>query len=176
MNFELVVLAAASLWGFLQLVAAAQAANAQYGLKWAASPRDVEMPPLKPIPGRFNRNFRNFMETFPFFAVAVLTAQAAGVHNELTHWGSIAYLGGRIAYTTALHIRNAAHPLAILEHRRLWHARNSGGAPRVALKQVEARRQGSAGIGYVSVESRGQIIALQRASSAHLRRPRRAIF
>lgn len=100
MNFELVVLAPASLWGFLQLVAAAQAANAQYGLKWAASPRDVEMPPLKPIAGRFNRNFHNYMETFPFFAVAVLTAQAAGVHNELTHWGSIAYLGGRIAYTT----------------------------------------------------------------------------
>ena len=100
MNFELMVLAAASLWGFLQLVAAAQAANAQYGLKWAASPRDVEMPLLKPIPGRFNRNFRNYMETFPFFAVAVLIAQAAGVHNELTHWGSIAYLGGRIAYTT----------------------------------------------------------------------------
>ena len=100
MNFELMVLAAASLWGFLQLVAAAQAANAQYGLKWAASPRDVEMPPLEPIPGRINRNFRNYMETFPFFAVAVLTAQAAGVHNELTHWGSVAYLGGRIAYTT----------------------------------------------------------------------------
>jgi uncharacterized MAPEG superfamily protein len=103
MSFELMVLAAASLWGFLQLVAAAQAANAQYGLKWAASPRDVEMPPLKPFPGRINRNFRNYMETFPFFAAAVLTAQAAGVHNELTHWGSIAYIGGRIAYT-ALYI------------------------------------------------------------------------
>lgn len=99
MSFELMVLAAASLWGFLQLVAAAQAANAQYGLKWAASPRDIEMPPLRPIPGRINRNFRNYMETFPFFAVAVLTAQAAGVHNELTHWGLIAYIGGRIAYT-----------------------------------------------------------------------------
>jgi uncharacterized MAPEG superfamily protein len=51
-------------------------------------------------PGRINRNFRNYMETFPLFAVAVLAAQAAGVHNELTDWGSIAYLGGRIAYTT----------------------------------------------------------------------------
>ncbi|MCA6112299.1 MAPEG family protein [Bradyrhizobium sp. CNPSo 4026] len=99
MSFELMVLTAASLWGFLQLVAAAQVANAQYGLKWAASSRDVEMPPLKPIPGRINRNFRNYMETFPFFAAAVLTAQAAGVHNELTYWGSIAYIGGRIAYT-----------------------------------------------------------------------------
>jgi len=99
MSFELWILAAAILWGFIQLVAAAQASNAQYGLRWGASPRDVAMPPLKPVPGRINRNFRNFMETFPFFAAAVLTAQAAGVHNELTHWGSIIYIGARIAYT-----------------------------------------------------------------------------
>ena len=103
MSFELSMLSAAVVWGFLQLVAAAQAANVQYGLKWAASPRDIEMPPLKPIPGRINRNFRNYMETFPFFAAAILIAHVAGVHNELTHWGSIAYLGGRIAYT-ALYI------------------------------------------------------------------------
>jgi uncharacterized MAPEG superfamily protein len=99
MSFELMVLTAASFWGFVQLVAAAQAANVQHGLRWAASPRDVEMPPLKPIPGRISRNFRNYMETFPFFAAAVLAAEAAGVHNQLTHWGSIAYIGGRIAYT-----------------------------------------------------------------------------
>jgi uncharacterized MAPEG superfamily protein len=99
MSFELMVLAAASLWGFLQLVTAAQTANAQFGLKWAASPRDVETPPLKLIPGRINRNFRNYMETFPFFAASVLAAQLAGIHNELTHWGSIAYIGGRLAYT-----------------------------------------------------------------------------
>ena len=103
MSFELKVLTAASVWGFLQLVAAAQAANAQYGLRWAATPRDVEMPPLKPIAGRINRNFRNYMETFPFFAAAVLIAQAAGVHNALTYWGSIAYIGGRIVFT-ALYI------------------------------------------------------------------------
>jgi uncharacterized MAPEG superfamily protein len=99
MSFELVGLAAASFWGFLQLVAAAQAANVQYGLRWAASPRDVEMPPLGPIPGRISRNFRNYMETFPFFAAAVLAAELAGVHDALTYWGTVAYLGGRIAYT-----------------------------------------------------------------------------
>jgi uncharacterized MAPEG superfamily protein len=103
MTFELTILAAATFWGFVQLVAAAQAANMQYGLTWAASPRDAEMPPLRPIPGRIVRNFRNYMETFPFFAAAVLIAQAAGVHNALTFWGSIAYLGGRIVYT-ALYI------------------------------------------------------------------------
>jgi len=99
MNFELVALSAASFWGFVQLVAAAQAANMQYGLRWAASPRDADMPPLKPIPGRISRNFRNYMETFPLFVAAILVAQAAGVHNALTHWGSVAYLGGRVAYT-----------------------------------------------------------------------------
>lgn len=53
------------------------------------------MPPLAPMPGRINRNFRNYMETIPFFAAAVLTVQAAGVHNELTYWGSIAlYVSG----------------------------------------------------------------------------------
>ena len=103
MSFELEMLMAAILWGVVQLIAAAQAANMQYGLQWAASPRDDAPPPLKPIPGRFNRNFRNYLETFPFFAAAVLVAQAAGVHNALTHWGSIAYLAGRIAYT-ALYI------------------------------------------------------------------------
>jgi uncharacterized MAPEG superfamily protein len=103
MSFELSILTAAVVWGFLQLVAAAQAANVQYGLRWAASPRDIEMPPLKPIPGRINRNFRNYMETFPFFAAAILIAHVARVHNELAQWGSIAYLGGRIAYT-ALYI------------------------------------------------------------------------
>jgi uncharacterized MAPEG superfamily protein len=99
MSFELAMLAAASLWGFVQLVADAQATNMQYGLKWAASPRDAEPPPLMPIPGRFSRNFRNYMETFPYFAAAVLIAQAAGVHNALTLWGSVAYLSGRLAYT-----------------------------------------------------------------------------
>jgi uncharacterized MAPEG superfamily protein len=39
------------------------------------------------------------METFPLFAAAVLTAHVSGVHNELTHWGSVAYVGGRILYT-----------------------------------------------------------------------------
>lgn len=99
MSFELEMLAAAVLWGFLQLVAAAQAANVQYGLKWAASPRDELMPPLKPIPGRINRNFANYMETFPLFAAAVLIAQAAGVHTALTQWGAVAYLAGRIVYS-----------------------------------------------------------------------------
>jgi len=97
-NFELSMLAIASVWGFVQLVAAAQAANVQYGLRWAANPRDAEMPRLNPVAGRLERNFRNYLETFPFFVVAVVIGEATGVHNALTHWGAIAYMGGRIVY------------------------------------------------------------------------------
>ena len=103
MSFELQVLAAASVWGFIQLIAAGQAANLQYGFKWASSPRDSEMPPLRPIPGRITRNFRNYMETFPFFLTAILVAELTGIHNSLTYWGAVAYIGGRVAYT-ALYI------------------------------------------------------------------------
>ena len=74
------------------------------------------------------------METFPFFAAAVLTAQATGVHNELTHWGS-------------LYIRYTAHPLAVLEHRRLWHARGLGDAFRAALKRQTASAAGLVCVG-----------------------------
>jgi len=98
-DFELAMLAAASVWGFVQLVAAAQAANVQYGLRWAASPRDAEMPRLNPVAGRLERNFRNYLETFAFFVAAVAISEAAGVHNALTHWGAIAYLCGRMVYT-----------------------------------------------------------------------------
>jgi uncharacterized MAPEG superfamily protein len=99
MSFELAVLEAASFWGIVQLVAAGQAAFIQYGAKWAASPRDAEIPPLNAIPGRIDRNFRNYMETFPFFVVAVLAVELAGVHNTLTRLGVITYLGARLVYT-----------------------------------------------------------------------------
>lgn len=99
MSFELKLLVAATIWGFVQLVAAAQAVNFQYGLRWAATARDAEMPPLKPIPGRINRNYRNYMETFPFFAVAVIMIELTGVHSALTWWGTATYLGGRLVYS-----------------------------------------------------------------------------
>jgi hypothetical protein len=130
----------------------------------AGCPRDVEMPPLKSVPGRINRNFRNYMETFPFFVAAVLAAQAAGIHNELTHWGSIAYIGGRIAYTVLIYpeYRSSARcsgtspPLACL---RFWRrpscrAKASGGKSLRAhgglsagAKPVRFRRVGRCRIG-----------------------------
>jgi uncharacterized MAPEG superfamily protein len=39
------------------------------------------------------------MESFPFFAAAIVTVELAGVHVSVTEWGAIAYLGGRMVYT-----------------------------------------------------------------------------
>ena len=53
----------------------------QRGLRWNAGPRDEPMPPLTGVAGRLSRALRNFLETFPFFAAAVLIAHAVNVHN-----------------------------------------------------------------------------------------------
>ncbi len=89
MSLELTVLAAAVLWGFLQIVLAAQAANWQHGLRWGASPRDEPMPPLAAIPGRCARNLQNYLESFPFFAAAVLLSDATDTHNAWTEWARL---------------------------------------------------------------------------------------
>ena len=92
------MLLAAIVLGFVQLVLAAQLANAQRGLRWAASARDADLPPLAGVAGRAARAFANFLETFAFFAAAVLAAAIAGRHNHLTQWGAELYVLGRAVY------------------------------------------------------------------------------
>ena len=85
---ELKLLGAAILVGLVQLMWAAGAARAQQDLKWAAGPRDQPMP-VGGVAARLERAFWNFMETFPFFAAAVLAAAVAGkLGTPLTVWGA----------------------------------------------------------------------------------------
>jgi uncharacterized MAPEG superfamily protein len=90
------------LWSvILGLVLAAIAATGAImvrGLPWALGPRDEVMPPLPKIPGRLDRAFYNFMETFPLFAALVLAAGAMGVHNSLTVWGATLYFWARVIH------------------------------------------------------------------------------
>jgi uncharacterized MAPEG superfamily protein len=44
------------------------------------------------------RALRNFLETFPLFAAAVLVAHEAGRHSWLTEWGAQTYLAARVVY------------------------------------------------------------------------------
>ena len=98
MTIELKMLALTIVLGLVQIVLASQAASMQRGYRWSASSRDVAMPPLSGVPGRLDRALRNFLETFPLFAVAVLIAHVAGRNGELTYWGVQLYFWSRIAY------------------------------------------------------------------------------
>lgn len=94
---ELQLLAAAVVVGLVQLVWATFAARADQGLTWAAGPRDEPMP-MSAVAGRLDRAFRNFMETFPFYAAALVTAYLAGKLGVLTLWGSALYVAARALY------------------------------------------------------------------------------
>src|SRR5258708_21337500 len=98
MTTELWLLVAAVLLGFVQIVLQAQSMNMQRGYRWNAGPRDDVLPPLTGAAGRLNRALRNFLETFPLFASAVLIASTANIHNGLTLWGAWLYVLARVVY------------------------------------------------------------------------------
>ncbi|HXK22649.1 MAG TPA: MAPEG family protein [Myxococcota bacterium] len=84
--------------GFVHIVAASHSASLQRGYRWAASARDEPVDPLRGVAGRLDRASRNFFETFPLFAAAVLAGHAIGRHNALTEWGARLYFWGRVCY------------------------------------------------------------------------------
>ena len=97
MTTELVLLAWATFLGLLHAVATGQLTVAQHGLRYGMSTRD-ENKPLTGIPARLQRAFVNYMQTFPFFAVAVLIAHVAGRHGWLTITGAHLYFWARLVY------------------------------------------------------------------------------
>lgn len=100
MAVELKLLGAAVIIGMVQLLWAAAASRRQQGLAWAAGSRD-EARPVTGVAARLNRSFANFMETFPLFAAALVTAYLAAKLGPLTLWGSVLYVASR-----------ALHPIA----------------------------------------------------------------
>jgi uncharacterized MAPEG superfamily protein len=84
--------------GLVTLAVAASLATAQRGLVYNAGSRDEIKPPLTGVAARMDRTLKNFLETFPFFAVAVLMVVALGRANQHTALGAQLYLWGRVAY------------------------------------------------------------------------------
>ncbi|WP_374471419.1 MAPEG family protein [Phenylobacterium sp.] len=95
---ELKLLGAAIVVGLVQLLWAAIASWSQRDLQWAAGSRDEPRPPLTGGPGRLERAWRNFLETFPLFAAAVVAAVLLAKTGPLTMWGSAVYVIGRALY------------------------------------------------------------------------------
>ena len=97
-TIELQMLAWAVVLGLVQLVVAASLSTQQRGLMWNAGPRDGEPKPLTGVAARMDRALKNFLETFPFFAVAVLAVLVTGRSNGDTAMGAQLYFWARVAY------------------------------------------------------------------------------
>ena len=93
MTPELKMLGFSIVLGLAQIVLASHAASLQRGYVWTASARDEAVPALTGLAGRLNRALRNFIETFPLFAAAVLMTHVMGKHGWMTEWGGSSILG-----------------------------------------------------------------------------------
>lgn len=98
MAVELQMLVWAVVLGLVQLVAAASLGTQQRGLAWNAGARDDVPVPLTGVAGRVDRALHNFLETFAFFAVAVLVVVATQRGTAQTALGAQVYLWARVAY------------------------------------------------------------------------------
>ena len=97
MTTELSLLAWSVVLGLVHAMATGLAATQQFGLAYNMGPRD-EGKQLTGVGARVNRAFANYMQTFPFFAAAVLAAHAAGRHSPATVLGAHLYFWARVAY------------------------------------------------------------------------------
>jgi uncharacterized MAPEG superfamily protein len=84
--------------GIAQLVLAVLFSLSSRGLPWGAGNRDEAAPPMSKMGGRVERAFRNFLETFAFFAAAVLMANAMGKHSATSALGAEIYFWTRLVY------------------------------------------------------------------------------
>jgi uncharacterized MAPEG superfamily protein len=98
MTSEFRMLAWSVLLGIVQLMIATHLATKQYGMKWNLSPRDKKVPELIGLAGRMDRVFKNFMQTFPFFAAAILLVQVSQRLTVFTAIGAQLYFYARIVY------------------------------------------------------------------------------
>jgi uncharacterized MAPEG superfamily protein len=94
---DIVWLTIAVIVGLAQIVIAAQAAQSYRSLDWNLGPRDTAVP-VGGVAGRLERAYRNFLETFPLFAAALLAVVLQNKSGGLSHWGAILYVVARIVY------------------------------------------------------------------------------
>jgi uncharacterized MAPEG superfamily protein len=97
MTIELKILAWSVVLGLVQIILSAHAASLQVGYRYTATAREARAP-LTGVAGRLERALRNFLETFPLFAAAVLLVHVTGRHGSLSAVGAQMYLGARVVY------------------------------------------------------------------------------
>lgn len=98
MTIELTMLAWSVVLGLAYVLLAVGLATRQRGLQWNAGNRDGEARPLTGVAARAERASRNFLETFVFFAAAVLAVVLTHRNTEHTALGAQVYFWARVAY------------------------------------------------------------------------------
>ncbi len=95
---QLTMLWASLVLGFVYLLAATVMSVGQRGMPWALGPRDDAPPPINVTGARLDRAWKNYLETFPLFAAAVLLEASAGHGSGLAPLGAQLYFWGRVAF------------------------------------------------------------------------------
>ena len=98
MTIEIKWLAWSIALGLAYVLIAATLGTQQRGLKWNASNRDGELKALTGAAARAARANANFLETFPFFAAAVLAVVLTKTNTAHTAFGAELYFWARLAY------------------------------------------------------------------------------
>src|SRR5690348_12287710 len=98
MTIELVLLAASVVLGIVHIIIVSHLQSWQRGYRWTASSREQNVAPPTGVAGRAERALRNFLETSPFFAAAVLVVTVTDTQSWLTIRGAHFYFWGRIVY------------------------------------------------------------------------------
>jgi uncharacterized MAPEG superfamily protein len=98
MTIELALLAASVVLGIVHIVVVSHLQSWQRGYWWTASSREQRVAPLTGIAGRVEKALRNYFETFPLFAAAILLVTVTNTHSWLTVWGAQFYFWGRVVY------------------------------------------------------------------------------
>lgn len=86
------------LLGLVHLLLAGAMATASCGAKWGLGNRDGDPPPLSLHAARARRAAVNYLETYPFFAAAVVCAIALDRQGSLVVLGAQIYFWARVVY------------------------------------------------------------------------------
>jgi len=97
-SLEMQILFCAIALGLIQLLLAILASVSGRGLPWAVGPRDEGWPALGKFGGRLERSWKNFIETFPLFAAAVLMVDAMHATTAISVLGAQIYIWARLIY------------------------------------------------------------------------------
>jgi uncharacterized MAPEG superfamily protein len=92
------LLAASIFLGLAHILLAGLLGKNSRGSAWSVGNRDGEAPPLSVHAGRAQRASQNFLETFPFFAAALVCAIAVGRQGYLVVLGAQLYFWARLVY------------------------------------------------------------------------------